>query len=171
VGVRAKTIIDGLLYMGSTPAKWSPREERDRWLSENVDHLVVLCNREPEVDLPDVEVLHMPLVDSHKTVDPRIPQVVVPNVVGWLTQGEPTLVTCLAGRSRSGITCGLALRELYDLTGEEALEKLRAGRPRAIKREGPEAWFKALPRPSEDAYPAPEFGPRPGESREPLDIG
>lgn len=165
MGVRAREIIaPGLLYMGSTPAKWRPADERDSWIRENVRHLFVLCNRPPDLGDEayadgDTEVYHMPVVDSHKTVAPAIPQVVVPMVVEKLKKKEPVLVTCLAGRSRSGMACALALRELYDLTGEEALERLRQGRPRAIKREGPERWLRALPRPSADRRPAPEFGP------------
>lgn len=159
---RPKEIIDGLLYMSSSPGKWRPVDKRDEWLEEHgIKHVVALCNRSPEVlDVShggSIDVMHLPVVDSHKTVDPRIPQYVLPHVLQWVRDGEPTLVSCLAGRSRSGITCGLVLRGLYDLSGAEALEKLRERRPNAIKREGPARWLSALPRPSdEDTHDLPE---------------
>lgn len=149
---RAREIIDGKLYMASHPAKW-PEGKLD-WMRENVDAVVVLAKREdPELDqlMADgaLTYWHCPVVDSHKDIAPEIPEQVVPWVVQAIRGGSRVLVCCLAGRSRSGITCGLVLRELEDLTGEEAIEKLRERRPGAIKREGPEAWLRALPRPSE----------------------
>jgi len=151
---RPKEIVDGVLWMSSSPGKWEPREKRDAWLRDNgIEHVVALCNRDPETQGVVPDTVHAPVVDSHKTVAGAIPRSIAPTVAQWVRDGEPTLVSCLAGRSRSGITCGLVLRELYDLSGEEALELLRDRRPRAIKREGPEAWFSALPRPSADPEP------------------
>lgn len=160
--MRAHEVIHDRLWMSASPAKWRPGKFKQFVQAYDIKHVVALCNRPPYAEGDDwddgVDVWHLPLVDSHKTVDPQIPQVVVPKVVGWLRAGERTLVSCLAGRSRSGITCGLAIRELFDLTGEQALEQLRAGRPRAIKREGPEAWLRSLPAPSEGGPLPPEFG-------------
>lgn len=142
--MRAKEIIPGLLYMGSTPSKWKPREKRDEWLREHVKHVVALCRRDPDVDIEGINVVHAPLVDSHVGVDERIPEHIVPWVLDRVRAGEPVLVSCLAGRSRSGITCGLVLREYYRVTGEEALRILRERRPNAIKREKPADWLRSL---------------------------
>lgn len=151
---RAHRVVDdprvAALYMSSTPAKWKPGTFEEFVKEADILHVVALCNRPPGGSEILADVWHLPVVDSHKTVDPRIPDEVVPKVVDWLRRGEPTLVSCLAGRSRSGIACGLVIRQLFDLNGEEALDELRDRRPRAIKREGPEAWLKSLPRPSEE---------------------
>jgi hypothetical protein len=161
---RAHEVIHDALWMSATPAKWRPGAFEDFVYDHDIKHVVALCNRPPtdasfglHLDAP-IDVRHCPVVDSHKTVAPEIPQVIVPWVVDWVRKRERTLVSCLAGRSRSGMTCALVIREVFDLSGEQALEQLRAGRPRAIKREGPEAWLKALPAPSEGGELPPEFG-------------
>lgn len=159
---RAHEVIHDRLWMSASPAKWRPGKFDEFLDAHDIKHVVALCKRPPvEVDgrglYRGVDVMHVVCVDSHKTVDPKIPQYVVPHVVQWVRDGERTLVSCLAGRSRSGIACGLAIRELFGLNGSQTLEQLRAGRPNAIKREGPEAWLRALPAPGHGPLP-PEFG-------------
>lgn len=160
---RAHEVVHDRLWMSATPAKWRPGTFDAFLHDQHIEHVVALCNRPPTSEGWEgtgfTTIHHMPVKDSHKTVAPEIPQVVVPKVVSWVRAGERTLVSCLVGRSRSGITCGLVIRELFGLTGEQALEQLRAGRPNAIKREGPEAWLRSLPSPSEDRWPTSEFGP------------
>lgn len=143
---RAKEIIPGRLYQGSHPAKWP--EGKIDWIKENIDLVVLLAAREdpdqPALEAAGVTYWHFPVVDSHKTVDHRIPKEVVPVVVDWLHAGKRVLVCCLAGRSRSGATNALVLRQMYGLTGYVALERLRQRRPKAVKREGPEAFIRSL---------------------------
>lgn len=139
---RAREIIPGKLYMGSHPAKWP--EGRDDWLAENVGAVVTLAKRDPGIDIPTVTSWHYPVKDGN-SIDPRIPEQVVP----WITQcvrgGVPVLVCCLAGRSRSGATAALVVRELTGMSGSEALDYVRERRPNAVKRDGPEAELRALP--------------------------
>ena len=157
---RAHEVIHDRLWMSATPAKWKPGTFEAFIDEHRIRHVVALCNTAPVPwsSYNDCAIWHYPVKDSHKTVDPRIVQEVVPRVKHWVQHDERTLVSCLVGRSRSGITCGLVIRDFFDLDGEQALEQLRAGRPNAIKREGPEAWFKALPAPSEGGSLPVEFG-------------
>lgn len=147
---RAKEILPGVLFQGSHPAKWPAG--RDEWLKENIDLVVVLAKRDPEIYVEGVEVWHIPVVDSHKTVDSRIPDSVVPVVLNWIRSGKRVLVCCLAGRSRSGACNVLVVRELKNLTGSEALDFVREKRPKAVKREGPEAYLRALPAPNPELH-------------------
>lgn len=147
---RAKEIIPGKLYMGSHPAKWP--KGKLKWMQENVDLVVVLAARpDPELEQnADFEYWHFPVPDSHKRVDPQIYETVVPTIVDWIRGGKTVLVCCLAGRSRSGATATLVVRELLGLSGSEALDYVRAEgrRPGAVKRELPEAELRALPAPA-----------------------
>lgn len=137
--------------MSRHPYKWRPRNKKLEWLRANVDHVVVLAratDSDLESGLPEMpEYHHWEMVDSHVDVDDRIPSMVVPQVAGWLRDGERVLVSCLMGRSRSGMTAALVVREYYGMTGEQALDYVRERRPNAIKRERPEAWIRGLGRP------------------------
>lgn len=166
---RAKEILpkghvegSGALYQAVTPDKWP--DGKMEWLAENVDLIVVLCNRgdaELAALTDDNEhgltYWHLPVPDSHKTVDGTIVEHVVPTLVNWILSGKSVLVCCLAGRSRSGATAALTVRELYNVTGSEALDYARTRRPNSVKREGPEAFIRALekPRPGEDSLELP----------------
>jgi protein-tyrosine phosphatase len=145
---RAKEIIPGLLWMSSHPDKWRPRSSKVEWLVANVRHVVLLANRpdpELEVGIAGVHYWHFPVVDSHIDVDPRISLEVVPQVINWIRDNEPVLVSCLVGRSRSGMTCALVAKEYFNLSGADALTYLREKRPLAIKRDRPAQWLAALP--------------------------
>lgn len=149
---RPKEVIDGLLWIAPTPAKWkaNTNEEKEAWYRENnIQHVVILCNlfdehlREPGT--PDY--LHLPLVDGGKGLDPRLYSIITPVVLKWINNDEPTLVCCLVGRNRSGAACTLIAREYFNENGAEALLYVRSRRPGAVKRAGPEAELKALGRP------------------------
>ena len=144
-----KTILPGLLYMAPNPDKWRNREAGVAWLRANVEHVVVLSNRNPSFlkKYPEVGYWHYPIKDGHTALDVRLYEVVTPAVAQWLADGEPTLIACLVGRSRSGAACALAVREHLNLTGRNALALVRKGRPNAVKRAGPEAELNALRKP------------------------
>lgn len=147
---RVKEILPGQLYVSSVPSKWKDREAKVLWLQQNVKHVVVLCNRSDEdldAGIPGVGYLHYVVHDGHKALDQRLIDYVVPQVVAWVNAGEPTLVCCLAGRSRSGATVTLVVREVLNLSGAEALTYVRERRPNAVKRQGPMDQIVALPKP------------------------
>lgn len=148
---RAKEILPKMLYMAANPAKWAGREEKLRWIRSNVKHVVVLAN----LDDPDlremhaageIDYLHLPVKDGHRSLDSRLYDV-AKTIAAWLKSEEPTLVCCLVGRSRSGAACALTVREMYNVTGSDALDYVRSKRPGAVKRYGPEQELRSLSRP------------------------
>ena len=56
----------------------------------------------------------------------------VDEVVRAHRSGKTVLVTCWAGLNRSGLIVGLALRQLYGLSGAEATKTVRRARPLAL---------------------------------------
>jgi hypothetical protein len=53
-------------------------------------------------------------------------------VASLVASGHRTLVTCAAGRNRSGLVCAIALYELTLMDGKECVEHIRALRPNAL---------------------------------------
>lgn len=145
--MRAKTIVPGLLHMSSHPAKWK-RDEKLAWIGRNVNHVFVLARLDdPELrSLTAVTYHHVQLVDGHKALDQKA-YAVAAEVANLMRAGEPCLVACLVGRSRSGAVCTLAVRDYFNVTGTKALDQVRFCRPGAVKREGPEAELRSLPKP------------------------
>ena len=103
------------LWIGNAPAIQSAHEDGDvRPLSDDFDTLV-LCAAEyqPDGDLFSIEeVVHAPMFDAFEPVSQRNAALIVKTarmVVDRLVEGKRVLVTCLAGRNRSGLVCALAL--------------------------------------------------------------
>jgi hypothetical protein len=127
---RVKTVVPGLLYVSSHPAKW--RLEDREWL-RRVKHVFVLAPKPDEGLASLVEhYYHMPCIDHAKTVDPTIPAYVVPRAAVALENGEPVLFACNAGRNRSCAAAAMAYRVLTGCSGFEALQHMRSVRPRCI---------------------------------------
>jgi len=75
---------------------------------------------------------HLHIMDG-KTVEVAKFQVVVNWILDSLDLGRVCCVHCYGGKNRSALTAALVLRELEDLTGEEALVELRKrSRPQAV---------------------------------------
>ena len=153
---RPKEIIGGLLWMASTPAKWkaNTEEEKSAWYAENnIKHVVVLCNLMDEhltSGRAGIDYWHAPLVDGMR-LDLRIEGLIVPQVLMWMHDSEPTMVCCLVGRSRSGAAITMIVREYLGISGSDALDYVRIQRPNAVKRAGPEAQLRALAAPFTEA--------------------
>lgn len=83
-------------------------------VAQHFDHLV-LCAMEYQLDpglFPGVEVLHAPMNDDGSAMTPdemRIAVRTAAKVINRLGAGRRVLVTCRAGRNRSGIVSALAL--------------------------------------------------------------
>lgn len=92
-----------------------------------------------------IEYHHVPISDG-KVLDPRLPAL-TELIVSRVRADVPVLVTCRAGRNRSGLLVALAVRQLLDVTGVEALEYLRAKRPSAVANPAFEAYLLGLQRP------------------------
>ena len=59
--------------------------------------------------------------------------------------GEVVLIHCYGGNNRSGLLAALVLRELRDITGEEAMNVIRSHKARALHNEKYANYLKGLP--------------------------
>jgi protein-tyrosine phosphatase len=90
-----------------------------------------------------VRVLHAPFDDSMDLTPVEIETIYMAahEVARHITKGRRTLVTCMAGRNRSGIVCALAL---HLLTGEPGERVLRHIRKRRVAPDGGKALVNPL---------------------------
>lgn len=113
------------LFIGSRPP---PGRHPD------VDVIVLTAMEyQPRADaFPDVEVLHVPLDD-----DPRRPmhkeEIVAAlrggrRVARRLRDGRRVLVTCAMGLNRSSLVAALAMSEVYGMSADAIIERVRAAR-------------------------------------------
>jgi protein-tyrosine phosphatase len=97
---------------------------------------VVVCMlrlTDPDMlDLPDIEYKQFPLPDS-RTVDEKTAFAAARFVVERYEAGHSVLVHCIGAHSRSPFVAALALTAILDISGAEALERVRAARPNAVK--------------------------------------
>lgn len=106
-GVDATRIVPGL-WMGSRPPT-------GRAVSEAGFDLLVLCAEEyqpPAWMFPGVEVIHAPFDDNDigpTSEEQATARSAARQVVSATRKGRKVLVTCFAGRNRSGLVTGLAL--------------------------------------------------------------
>lgn len=124
-------------------------------------HLLVLCASEyqlPAEDFPGVEVIHAPNEDDDSRPPTReelkIAVQAAERVVEALQAGKKVLVTCWAGRNRSGLVSALALRKHLGLSGLKVITLVQMCRPRALTNTQFEeclARLPAIPRQSSSA--------------------
>ena len=119
------------LWQGSIPAP-------GKGLKRAGFSLVVFCAQEyqPLAWLySGVDVLYMPLHDDYKHFphrdDVRAAMQTAADVADAVDGGEKVLVTCVAGRNRSGLVTALALCDLFGVSGQEALEIVQSRRRHA----------------------------------------
>lgn len=62
--------------------------------------------------------------------------------LGMLNAGKRVLVTCMAGRNRSGLVSALVLMTRRGLTGEEAVAYIQAKRPNALSNDSFAEWLR-----------------------------
>lgn len=99
---------------------------------------LVLCSHEHQLARADFTfpliVLRAPFDDTEQPAPEDI--VVAVAAASWtvdrLRSGVSTLVTCWAGRNRSGLVCALALRGAYGLSGPDAVALVKSKRLGAL---------------------------------------
>jgi hypothetical protein len=108
-GIEASTILPNRLYMGSIPPK-GPLVER-----AGFTHLV-LCAEEYQPRStefsPGLKVLHVPMRDDGQPLAANAERQIehaAAAVADYIVRGARVLVTCAAGRNRSGIICAFTL--------------------------------------------------------------
>jgi protein-tyrosine phosphatase len=101
--------------------------------------LLVLCAAEhqpPAEHFPGVEVIYAPNDDDDSRwptrEELRIALSAAVRVVEALQKGQKVLVTCWAGRNRSGLVSALVLRKHLGVTGDAASALVKMCRPRAL---------------------------------------
>jgi len=120
-------IVDGVLAQGAYPGGVDPKV-----LWKHFDVLVLMAEEgQPDMLVyPGKKVLRAPIDDGDLTerYDRRI-QRVLPDVIASVQQGKRVLVTCMAGRNRSGVMVALALVHLLPCwTSEQIVSHIRARR-------------------------------------------
>ena len=86
---------------------------------------------------------HVPSPDGSR-IAPSIPAMAL-IAAGQIQRGGCVLVMCHAGRNRSGLLTALTLRQLDGISGEQALSRVRAARPRAVANPSFAAYLEDLP--------------------------
>lgn len=93
--------------------------------------------------------LHWPIEDG-MLPNLQAGSAVVAMVVFALQGGTKVLVHCQEGRNRSGLIAALAIREIHQCSGQEALMQVRARRPGMLSNRRFASYLESLPAPGQD---------------------
>lgn len=123
-------VIPDRLFQGGLRDLWNGRVD----LPDAELDAVVSLTRSVQHDLSSRGLLHVkwPIADG-PLPDTDVLHQVVGTVAGLVEAGKPTLVHCASGVNRSGLVVALALRELEDCPGKEAVARLRSRCPRTLR--------------------------------------
>lgn len=81
---------------------------------------------------PDVQIVKVPLDDDYDRAMPRLQALAAMRVAAMVAKavrsGQKVLVTCFAGRNRSGLIVALAVMELCGVDGVQAARVVRERR-------------------------------------------
>lgn len=152
----ADPIIRGL-WQGSAPPPETIR-------SQGFDR-VVLCAMEYQPrteEFRGIRVQHCPLDDSlhlSREEASRAEQC-AQSVARGIRRGENVLVTCMAGRNRSGLVSALAIRELTGMSGAQAVALVQSRRPNALTNPHFVELLSRLPPKHQRTAPVVRRGPR-----------
>lgn len=139
------THVAGPLWIGSHPLTMNPCcDEHDRLarvsnaVGRDGFEALVLCAEEyqpGQEHFPGVEVIHAPFDDDHRGLDERQARIAfsaAERTAQLLSAGKKTLVTCWAGRNRSGLVCALALSSVTGEHPSDSTELIRSKRAGAL---------------------------------------
>jgi protein-tyrosine phosphatase len=105
-------------------------------------------------DYPGVRVIHAPFEDEplesygYGSAPPDgllTAKSAADKVAACLQDGKRVLVTCMAGRNRSGLVCGLALHQIHGWSGEHIVNSIQQARPQALSNASFAAALRRLP--------------------------
>jgi protein-tyrosine phosphatase len=114
--------------------------------------VVVACYGDYDTDFkhPEVDGMirywHIPFADG-KLIPTQLLARPVEDAAAALRRKEGVLVHCHAGRNRAGLVAALIVREMYGVTGVEALRLVRDARPNAVANPAFEAYLEGLKMP------------------------
>jgi hypothetical protein len=121
--------------MGPCCDEHDRKARHSRALANNGVKVVVLCAEEWQPEIPGVETIHAPFDDDHQGLDSRQAKIAfdaAKKTARRLAQGKKTLVTCWAGRNRSGLVCALALSAVTGTNPSDAGVLIRSKRAGAL---------------------------------------
>lgn len=117
---------------------------------------IVLCAEELQPDpnggdthlFYGITIIRAPMDDSVLTKqEAQIAIQAAKRVDDVIQAGGTVLVSCQAGRNRSGLVSALALIRRYGISGKEAADRVRACRPKALTNDSFSAFLNAIPKP------------------------
>lgn len=91
---------------------------------------------------------HVPLADGQIRNDATDVWLARDAAIAMLEAGHTTIIHCMAGRNRSGLIGALVLQHYENLTGVEALDRVRQLRPRSVDNIHFEQFLMSLRRPN-----------------------
>ena len=144
--MKIREIIPGKLYTRGRFDK-KPKEDKLRSLREQGISIVVNLIKHFDEDLagPDgLEYYSLPITDG-KDWDQAMVSALSYRLAERIREDKKVLVHCNAGRNRTGLICALIVRELFGISGSEALEYVREKRPRAVDNPRFEEYLRSLP--------------------------
>ena len=102
---------------------------------------------EAQSAFPGVITVCAPMDDDDESIregDKTVAAEAAKTIIHHLDQDHRVLVTCQAGRNRSGTVSALVLMARRGITGDAAVALVRARRPKALSNEGMCAWIRGL---------------------------
>jgi len=137
-------IVHGRLWQGGAPVDFA-------WVRRS-GITVVLDVSNPEIypdpkDIGGLDYIKMPLEDADHLPDLAILDGVVQAMANAYRGGRKILVHCRMGLNRSGLVDALLLRQLFNLTGAEAMKTIQSRREGSLSNAVFAAHLRSLPRP------------------------
>lgn len=148
--MKLTTILDGYLYQRGNTLGWKSIEALQE---NNIQTVVCMVKRwDPPVkrwlESNGGMYIYCPIPDS-KNLNKQM-LLALGTTVSRRALLAPVLVHCAAGRNRSALVNALAMRELLDISGARAMERMREARPNALANEHFASWLESLPAPNEE---------------------
>jgi len=115
--------------------------------------IIVMCAGEwqPTLTLPEdrtKRVIRLPFDDTYEALIPSVLRslhLTANELVAQHKTGKRILITCMAGRNRSGILAGLVLMKRFGMSGDEAILVIRDARgPAALSNPSFSSYLQSL---------------------------
>ena len=147
--MKVDEIIPGLYIRGHF--RHISRDKKIQALEDYDIGLVVCTCRKSDSDFPILGIMYevLPVPDGKEIAKEKF-QYLEHLIVGAYKSGVHVLVNCAAGRNRSGLACGLAVRRILGCTGLEAYERVKAARANTFANEYFKDYLCSMEAPNDD---------------------
>lgn len=142
--MKVHTIIPGLYTRGEF--RKMSRGDKIGALGMLGVRVVISCygQRDRDLEVAGVTNYHYVPFPDGKVIPTLLLAPPLKDAVAALRRREGVLVHCHAGRNRAGLVATLIVREMYGVSGAEALRLVRAARPNAVANPAFEAYLEGL---------------------------